>query len=434
MLSRLLLSSSRRARKIVAAALIVVASVALCAAAACSFLVSDSLPAGYACLGDAAFACPGNQVCVASAMGGQYTCVDKCVVGSNDCMPTEICDPTGRCIAATATVDAGRTDSGGIGSEGGVVPDAAPPDAGSPCSTTGCRCTTTPNCPTINGTGLSCVDRTAVTGDIWDVWVDSGIGAGDGTGPGICVQPCCTSSDCWGDGGVGGGFVCFGTGAGGNYCVPPEWLLDRSAIGTGGGGSACTDGTDCRSGLCNGGICADTCCSSHSQQFECATTSICRFNGFPGAGFDTHYTARCSPTTGGGNQPPPAAGGTTCTMNSDCRSNLCVTTGGSATCRDACRNSADCVLPTTGMRSPTITCQYGQPPSSGTDIVASCGPVTNGGGVGGGGGGGAANTGADGGPGVCFAKADCLVTGASYCGPMPTRVGATTYSALTCGQ
>ena len=113
--------------------------------------------------------------------------------------------------------------------------------------------------------------------------------------------------------------------------------------------------------------------------------------------------------------------------NSDCRSNLCVTTGGNETCRDACRNSADCVIGTTSMRNPTFACQYGQPPSSGADIVASCTPVNMNGGGGG-------STVTDGGAGVCFAKADCLVTGASYCGPMPTRVGATTFSALTCGQ
>ncbi|HEY4015906.1 MAG TPA: hypothetical protein VGM06_21365 [Polyangiaceae bacterium] len=421
-----LLSSSTRARKVVAGALIVATTIALCAAAACSFLVNDSLPAGYACLPDAAMACPPSQVCAPSAVGAQYTCVNKCVVGSDDCLPTEICDTSGWCIAAA--VDAGPMDAGTPAPEGGPVADAASPDAGSPCSTTGCRCTTTANCPTINGAGLSCVDRAAVTDDIWNVWTDSGVGAGDGTGAGLCVQPCCTSSDCGSDGGVGGGFVCFGTGAGGNYCVPPEWLPGRSAIGTSGGGAACTDGTDCRSGLCQSGICVDTCCSNRSQQFECATTSICRFNAFPGMGFDTHYTARCSPTPG--NQQVMSGGGN-CTMNSDCRSNLCVTTGGSTTCRDACRNSVDCVVPTTGPRN-SIACQYSQPPSAGTDIVASCGPVTNGGAGGGGGGGG--NTGSDGGPAVCFAKADCVVTGSSYCGPMPTRVGVTTYSALTCGQ
>jgi hypothetical protein len=261
-----------------------------------------------------------------------------------------------------------------------------------------------------------------VTDDVWTAWMDSGVGTGDGMGLGLCVQPCCTSADCAGDGGAGGGYVCFATGAGGNYCVPPEWVPGRSAIGGSGGGANCADGGECRSGLCQAGVCADTCCSSHSQQFECAPNSICRFNNFPGSGFDTHYTARCMPMPGGGQGA--TTGGNGCNSNSDCRSNLCVTSGNTATCRDACRNSADCFTSTTGMRSPTLTCQYSQPQGAGQDIVPSCAPVQNGGFNGGGA--------ADGG--ICFMKADCQVTGGAYCEPAPTRVGQTTYSALTCGQ
>src|SRR5262249_46865351 len=75
------------------------------------------------------------------------------------------------------------------------------------------------------------------------------------TGP-LCTQTCCTSADC------PSGFVCFGTGTGGNFCVLAEKAKRTPSTGGAPPGAACTSDEQCRSGYCLEGYCLDTCCAA----------------------------------------------------------------------------------------------------------------------------------------------------------------------------
>jgi hypothetical protein len=166
----------------------------------------------------------------------------------------------------------------------------------------------------------------------------------------VCTQPCCTSSDC------PDGAVCFGTGGGGNYCVPPKWIGRTSGVGGSQGGAACSGGADCKSGLCNMGTCADTCCSTAQQGSECAAGTFCRFAQFPGNSFDTHVIAWCGPTIG------TMASGTSCAVDISCQSGKC----NAARCQAVCRSSSDC--------GSGFACSYGLAPTLPTnkDIIDGC--------------------------------------------------------------
>ncbi len=366
------------ARRLVASGLALSAIVGIAAAMACSFLISDKLPAGYTCLRDAGDVCPVGQVCAPGAVGTQFTCVPKCTTNS-DCVPGERCDEVGWCV--TITDGGGTSVASGDGSPGQATPSDAGGDAATnhlPCSGYACPCSAAADCPS----GLACIDKTAVTQDIWNAWVDAGVGA-DGSS-GMCLAPCCTSAvDC--DDFPGN--VCFATGAGGNYCVPSGWLGDRSTIGANIGGQACGgDAGACRSGLClSTGVCGDTCCSNFSTT-ECAPSATCRFGPFSGPtdSFDKHETARCVPTGAAG---AGATGGGACNTNTDCRSDYCfIDAGGggfggggngggqqppTGACRDACRNPDECVTTAT-RNSPQASCSYMPPVAGNADLVAAC--------------------------------------------------------------
>ena len=478
--------SFRSGRTLAVAAFVVSALAALLGPIACSLIVTDNMPPFF-CTPDAAQACPSDQHCVPNGAGTQYVCEPICHVDRDCLMGT--CDSKGWCV----TVNEGGAGDGGLVSDatmsdvaadvsqdGRVVdstlgdspldapldrmnaPDreAAAPDvavgdaeAGSTdgsavCSGFGCRCSTDTECPT----GYACVGKQAITSNIWDAWVGSG---GDTNATGFCAEPCCTSNDCdMSDGGTGT-TVCFPTGSGGNYCVPPAWLGDRGPIGpsSNSGGAACSpDSGACRSGLCVASMCQDTCCSNYAMN-ECATGSVCRFSAFPGTAFDTHEAAHCSASSGN----PGNTGGMQCNMNTDCRSNLCIINpdaggfgGPSGNCRDACRVPDECAG-TGGIRSPTGSCEYAQPFAGSTDIATICLPIGQGGGglVRGDAGSGAACTStADCARGYC-AAGHCLVvcyvdvTGSSgdcfageRCRPQPLVVvdGGATYSVLACGM
>jgi hypothetical protein len=336
-----------------------------------------------------------------------------------------------------------------VGDDGGTLEDArvdatldgdavADAEAGTsdvqmPCHGIGCRCSSSSDCDT----SFACADKLAVTANVWNAW----LGAGGGDAGRFCVEPCCTSLDCDSEDGGSGATVCFATGAGGNYCVPPSWLGDRSAIGAASGGAGCGGGAGiaCRSGLClDSGVCADTCCSTKSST-ECATNFVCRIGPFPGTGFDVHASAHCSAA-------PIGAGSSGCMSNSDCRSNLCLdTTFGNMSCRDGCRNRDDCSPPGTPMYR-SQACEYIQPVATATEVVAACAPLnTLGFGDGGGGDGSKCQTSADcargycalqpGGQSVCLSS--CFVDGdcppPERCRPQPHVLGGTTYSVLACG-
>jgi hypothetical protein len=145
----------------------------------------------------------------------------------------------------------------------------------------------------------------------------------------ICTRPCCTSADC------SGSTVCFATGAGGNYCVNPAWL-GRGATGARVGGATCVHDGDCRSGLCSGGACADTCCSWNYSPTQCTSGTSCVFGYFPGRGFDTHFAAYCTASTGMPYDTP-------CSDSSQCAGGLCYNDTQSSACTIPCESNADCM-------------------------------------------------------------------------------------------
>jgi hypothetical protein len=212
------------------------------------------------------------------------------------------------CVPSTEPVDSGDGDVVEVDSTvNDVVPDVGPDTRTdtAPTGTIGSTCLTQANC----NPGLIC-GSDAVLGD-----------AVKTTGP-LCTQPCCKSEDC------PTRFVCYGPGTGGTYCVDAS-LLPRGASlgGAGAGGSACTTGSQCRSGVCSGTpmTCADTCCS----KTDCAGTTQCRRTLV-----DNHNVFACA-------APPAGATGNDsfCNQPSDCLSGICVSNG---TCKPRCCGKNSC--------------------------------------------------------------------------------------------
>jgi hypothetical protein len=243
-------------------------------------------------------------------------------------------DATTPDTGADATLDA--TD-GAVATADATLPDATPPNDGAPGSTDGavdggasdgggtcagllCSCSGAAQC----ASGI-CADESTVTAALYAQ-------AGSAN---FCTQSCCSSADC------DPSTVCFGTGAGGNYCVDPAWLSRPSTLGALAGGSTCTGDADCRSGLCAGGACVDTCCSTTQASAACASGATCNLGTFPGlASFDTHRTGFCNASAA-------ACGFSPCT---------------------ACRTSSDCSVI-------AQVCSYSAAAVGSTDIVATCDPV-----------------------------------------------------------
>lgn len=186
----------------------------------CELIVSSTAP-DFRCTPGAAGACPEGQ---------------SCDPRSFVCVPSGAVSETGP--SETSTIKDGGTD-GKIP----IVEDGA--------AQLGERCDENIAC----SLGLLCGTSNTLTTTI----VSSG-----STGS-FCTKTCCTSADC------ADGFVCFGAGTGGNYCVSAK-LAQRETPGAKGPGETCGAGTDCRSGLCTEGHCTDTCCSD----VECATGTVCR--------------------------------------------------------------------------------------------------------------------------------------------------------------
>ncbi len=190
--------------------------------------------------------------------------------------------------------------------------------------------------------------------------LDQGMPLYNASGMSFCTQPCCKSLDC------PAGTVCYATGQGGNYCVDPAWAGRTVPAGMTTGGGSCSRNADCRSGLCSGTYCVDTCCSTPNGSTDCAGGDTCQIGTFPGANsIDQQFSAYCgySPTANGQD-------GSSCNNNNSCQSNLCAQFMGepSSHCRDACRSDADCTGNDTCVY--VITAQTGSP----TPIVAACAP------------------------------------------------------------
>jgi hypothetical protein len=235
----------------------------------------------------------------------------------------------------SSVVDSGYVghpmDSGGPGDDGSSPPqDAA-------CTGVLCPCNNAADC-----TGPSNVCAQSLT-------VGGALITAAGTNS-FCTLGCCTSADC------PTGTVCFASGQGGQYCVSPSWLGRSTPATSAQGGATCSTGSDCRSGLCAGNRCADTCCSWTDSTNECTEAAQCVFGTFPGASnLDTHFAPNCS--AGGG-----TPFGNSCGVNGDCQGGLCYQTGMGAYCTQPCRVQ-NCGF--------GYACQVDQ---QGNDLYAACFP------------------------------------------------------------
>jgi hypothetical protein len=242
-------------------------------------------------------------------------------------------------------------------------------------------------------------------------------GAAGGTN--FCSMGCCTSADC------PAGTVCFASGQGGQYCVKPEWLgrSTPSAV-AGGGGTACSTGADCRSGICAGSACADTCCSLAASSVECANGAACAFGAFPGkAGVDTHFAPLCATATLTSGS---SGFGAACQNNAECQGGLCYQTGSGGNCTNPCRTQDEC--------GAGNACQVD---AQGNDLYAACFPWQPAGPQGS-----ACTTDNDCRgdwcgttnqcAGICFTDADCTVSG-WHCIPQASSFPMGNYLLLACG-
>jgi hypothetical protein len=296
------------------------------------------------------------------------------------------------------------------------------------CVMTGCTppqiCdTTTQQCedpPTVNPGG-TCATNSQCNSSVCGTTTILGSVAPAG---GACTEPCCVSSDC------PAGLVCYAAGTGGNYCVAPSTLPGRAAtVGAGSGGASCGSNTDCRSGLCQSLKCADSCCSnaSCSNGTICGLGTDGTFGCLPPQGtksgsdncnedsdcqdsvcLDYTVTGRCAvPCCGSPACPPvdlgyagsftticyelnsdyePALGnnvapvcayvtdnvgnggvGASCSSNSDCRSDICLS--GAGQCTDVCCTDADCAAGGANWKC--------QPTTVGSGQNLRCVPVTS---------------------------------------------------------
>jgi hypothetical protein len=293
-----------------AARLLVSALVLALTGGGCSLLISDDIP-DFHCSADTPSACPSGLRC--------DTSISRCV-SADGSMPIE---------------DAGDEETPVIG-DGGREADAGPLDLGSPCRLDGeCK-------------SKLCGTSTILTTDITST-----------TGP-ICTSPCCTSAECPST------FVCFSGGTSGNYCVPATLAKPKRqppATGGKGAGVSCTADTECRSGLCAGMSCLDTCC----VRTDCSEPTTCRLKSVPPTP-PNHETWVCA-------TPEPDAGkvpGDSCDRDEECVTNACIRWGTSQICRPPCSNTASCrTLP--GGRFRSGHCLYG---SSGSDLFKFCSITT----------------------------------------------------------
>jgi hypothetical protein len=256
------------------------------AASACELLVPSDLPA---------------YTCNPSAPNG---CLPGSYCDGKDCKP---CDALHCSADGGATPDASDETTPPVDAPGDVpgqpetslddAADAPPPDVasdGNGCTpgALGCPCATSADCAS-----HICGDATVLSASF--------------TGGTVCTQTCCTSADC------PGGFVCYGAGTGGSYCVRATTLA-RPVVSAGASpGASCSVATDCRSGVCNTGHCQDTCCSDA----QCASPAVCSLT----PGVDGHTSFVCAAHAG-------SADRTACSTGASCASGVCAF----STCRPHC--------------------------------------------------------------------------------------------------
>jgi hypothetical protein len=169
---------------------------------------------------------------------------------------------------------------------------------------------------------------------------------------GVCSRPCCTSGPC------SQGFVCYAPGTGGRYCLEPAKIGRAKVPGSGIAGAACTDGTDCRSGLCKDQKCLDTCCSD----LDCKNGTSCRI---VDEGGKTFFACAAPPGT---DQRHDACDGPV-----ECASNLCAFYVSAQHCvSPCCSSTADCGT----VDGKKILCLNAKSPATNNFIVGVCAGTT----------------------------------------------------------
>jgi hypothetical protein len=299
--------------------------------------MTKSARAGVFFAGAALVFAIGCEVLVPSAVP-DFTCGAQT---DSACPAGLVCDLTsGRCVTPGTPAD----EAGADGDDGPIDAPLDKKDAsegGSPLGL-GQPCRFDNDCKS-KLCGTSTILTTTFTGS---------------SGP-ICTQSCCVSDDCPST------FICFNGGTGGGYCVPAT-KAQRTPPATGGksAGTACVGATDCRSGLCQGSRCVDTCCVAS----DCAAGTVCAV-GSLSAPSPAHDEWLCIPKVGSLND------GTSCIDNTQCKVNNCVGLLGSIcpscpVCTPSCCSAADCsAWGNIATSNQLATCSYGL---SGSDQLKWC--------------------------------------------------------------
>ncbi len=273
--------------------------------AGCEVIVPSGVDAIH-CTGTDPSACPPGQVCVPAS--GQCIPWSRACTTSG-CASPLTCDPnTQQCVSVMvgpdgSPVEAEASPGSDVMSPMDSTPppdtrtnDAPPADAG--CGgVVGCPCTVPTDCTA----PAFCAPPAVLPGG----------------GGSMCSRTCCKSSDC------PAGSVCYGSGGPGNFCVPAA-MIRSDRPGSGGPGAPCSSNSDCRSAVCAGIFCQDTCCSDS----DCGIGTFCALSPTP---VDNHYSFICLPNVSG------SGPGSTCSNNSSCNSDVCV-----GECRPHCCGESSC--------------------------------------------------------------------------------------------
>lgn len=253
----------------------------------------------------------------------------RCTPGDpTSCPPGMTCERgTLQCITGSGTE---------AGTSGGTK-DAEPDDGEAGPATTGQvgePCDSTQTC----AAGFTCGTASILTAGIVKE-------AGDA----FCTKTCCTSADC------PDGFVCFGPGTGGNWCISSA-KAKRGDLGAKTPGASCSGNEECRSGVCGDGHCQDICCSDK----DCKSPTICRVKSIEVSGTGAHENWVCAVPEANAN----TAMGSSCSgaglkcINDDC-------SGFPVRCRPPCCSSAECAAADVpGNTKKFAFCSYGQFPST----------------------------------------------------------------------
>ncbi len=275
-------------------------------------------PAGQVCRGTTCTPCFAQDVC---GNGFDDNCdgrIDEnCAVGGSGGI-------SGSGGVGGLAGSGGTAGQGGLGAAGGVAGGGG--TGGVSAGELGAACTGPGQC----NAGLFCANPN-----------DHGA---TGTGQGVCTKSCCKSSDCnpWSNG------VCFGTPNGFSLCLAAGTVGRPEPPGTKVTGDTCGVDAECRSGVCDGSLCRDTCCSGTG---DCpGNLSSCAFQTMKGSGWQVYTCETKSATLGDF--------GEFCLNNNECKSDTCF-----GVCSKPCCRASDC-----GGLFPT--CWYSVYPSG--DVVKAC--------------------------------------------------------------